>query len=159
MLGRRSPLGVPTIARRTLLDVPSFPSPRLPAPLQVAASLVAVEGLLVVGYAVLEAAAIHRDRAAMGVTSALFFAALGVALVACVWFVSRGRSWARSPILVSQLLFLGMAWSFLGGATTWISIVLGLVAVVVLLGMFHPASMDALGGGPYPHDETTDETA
>jgi hypothetical protein len=60
--------------------------------------------------------------------------------------VLRGRGWARSPILVSQLMFLGLAWSFRGGATTWISVALAVVALIVLAGMLHPASIDALTG-------------
>ena len=115
-----------------------------PSPLVVAASLVAVEGALLLAYGVLEAASVHSDRVAMGVTTALFFAALGAVLMACAWLVVRGRAWARSPIIVAQVMFLGLAWSFLGGATTWVSVVLALVAVVVLVGLLHPASVDAL---------------
>jgi len=120
-------------------------SPRTPpSPLVVAASLVAVEGLLLLAYGVLEAANLHADRVAMGVTTAAFLAALGLLLVACAWLVVRGRAWARSPIVVAQVLFLGLAWNFLGGATTWVSVALALVAVIVLAGLLHPASVDAL---------------
>ena len=115
-----------------------------PSPLVVAASLVAVEGLLLLAYGVLEAANLHADRVAMGVTTALFLAALGLLLIACGWLVLRGRAWARSPIVVAQVLFLGLAWNFLGGATTWVSVALALVAVMVLGGLLHPASIDAL---------------
>ena len=109
-----------------------------------AASLAAVEGVCVLGYGVLLAADIHADRAAMGVTSALFFGVVGVVLVACAWFLSHGRTWARSPVVVAQLMLLGLAWSFLGGATSWVSVVLAVVALVVLGGLLHPASIDAL---------------
>jgi hypothetical protein len=115
-----------------------------PSPLVVAASLVAVEGLLLLAYGVLEAANLHADRVAMGVTTAVFLAALGLLLIACAWVVVRGRAWARSPIIVAQVLFLGLAWNFLGGATTWVSVALALVAVIVLGGLLHPASIDAL---------------
>jgi len=110
------------------------------------AGLAAGEGLLVLAYAVAEAAHVHADRAAVAITTALFFALLGGALTVCAWFVLRGRGWARSPILVSQLMFLGLAWSFRGGATTWISVALAVVALIVLAGMLHPASIDALTG-------------
>jgi hypothetical protein len=115
-----------------------------PSPLVVAASLVAIEGLMLLLYAVLEAASVHADRVAMGVTTAVFFAAIGGGLVACAWLVVRGRAWARSPIVVAQVLFLGIAWNFLGGSTTWVSIALAVVAIVVLVGLLHPASIDAL---------------
>ena len=115
-----------------------------PSPLVVAAGLAAVEGVLLLAYGVLEAANVHADRVAMGVTTALFFVALGAALTACAWLVVRGRAWARSPIVVAQVMFLGVAWSFLGGATTWVAVALALVAAIVLVGLLHPASIDAL---------------
>ncbi len=115
-----------------------------PSPLVVAASLAALEGLLVLAYGVLLAADIHADRAAMGVTTSVFFVLLGAALVACGWYIVRGRTWARSPIVVTQVLALGLAWNFLGGSTTWVSVVLAGVAVVVLVGLLHPASVEAL---------------
>jgi hypothetical protein len=131
--------------------VPQTPTPglpeSLPPPLRVAAALSAVEGVLVVGYAGLEAASVHADRAAMGVTTALFFALLGGALVVCAWLLRHGRAWARSPVVVAQVMALGLAWNFVGGATTWVSVVLALVAVVVLAGLLHPASVEALDNG------------
>lgn len=117
-----------------------------PPPLVVAATLAAVEGLLLVAYGVLEAAHTHADRAAMGITTSLFFALLGGLLASCAWLVVRGRSWARSPIIVAQVMFLGLAYNFLGGSTTWVSVGLALVAAVVLAGLLHPASIEALGG-------------
>ena len=125
------------------------PAPRpLPPPLLVAASLVAVEGLLLLVYSVLEAAHIHAERAAMGVTTAVFFAILALALLGCAWAVTTGHAWARSPIVVAQVMALGVAWSFHGGGTTWVAVVLALVAVVVLVGLLHPASIDALADHP-----------
>jgi len=116
----------------------------MPSPLVVAASLAGLEGLLVLAYAVVLAADIHADRVAMGVTTALFFGLLAGALIACAWYVVQGRTWARSPIVVTQVLALGLAWNFLGGSTTWISVVLAVVAAVVLIGLLHPASIEAL---------------
>jgi hypothetical protein len=127
----------------------------MPPPLLVAASLAALEGLLMLAYGVLEAANLHAERAAMGITTAAFFAILGVALIGAGWLVARGRTGARSPIIVAQVIFLGLAWSFLGGATTWVSVVLGLVALVVLAGLFHPASIEALTGGNEAQDRAS----
>jgi len=39
---------------------------------------------------------------------------------------------------------LGLAWNFLGGDTTWLSVLLAVAAVVVLVGLLHPASIEAL---------------
>ena len=76
----------------------------------------------------LEAANTQADRAAMGVTTSLFFAILGGLLAWCAWLVVHGRAWARSPIIVAQVIFLGLAYNFLGGSTTWVALALGLVA-------------------------------
>jgi len=110
----------------------------------VAASLVAVEGLLLLGYAVLELASISSDRAAVAITTALFFAAYGALLLAAAWAVTHGRSWARSPIVLAQLIQLGVAWSFRGGGTTVVAVVMALVAVLVLVGLLVPSSIAAL---------------
>ena len=123
----------------------SAPSPGpLPAPLLVAASLVAVEGLLLLGYAVLELASLSADRAAVAVTTSIFFAAYGGLLVAAAWAITHGHSWARSPMVLAQLIQLGVAWSFRGGDTTWVAVTLAGVALVVLVGLLNPASIDAL---------------
>jgi hypothetical protein len=115
-----------------------------PATLVVAASLVAVEGLLLLGYAVLELANLSSDRVAVAVTTTLFFGAYGGLLVGCAWALIRRQSWARSPAVLTQLIALGVAWSFRGGNTTGVAVAVAVVAVVVLIGLFNPASIEAL---------------
>ena len=115
-----------------------------PPPLVVAASLTAVEGLVLLGYAVLELASISSDRVAVALTTALFFTAYGGLLVAGAWALAHRRSWARSPVVLAQLIQLGVAWSFRGGDTTVVAVVIALVAVVVLIGLFVPSSLAAL---------------
>jgi hypothetical protein len=122
----------------------TVPPARPPAPLNVAASLVAVEAVLFVILGVAELAAFESAKAVMGATTALFFLAYGVGLGFCAWGVSRLRSWARAPIVVAQLIQLFVAWSFYGGETTWVAVGLAVVAGIVLAGIFHPASLDAL---------------
>ena len=99
---------------------------------------------MLLGYGVAEAAHVHQDRAAMGVTTSVFFELLAALLLVCAGLVVRGRAWARSPIIVAQVMFLGVAWSFRGGSTTWVALGLALVALLVLAGLLHPASVDAL---------------
>ena len=121
-----------------------------PAPLLVAASLVGVEGLILVLYGVLEAASVTGGRVTMGVTTAVFFLAYGGGLLACAWALRGRHSWARGPVVLAQLIQLGLAWKLRGSAP--LALVLGLVgvALVVLVGVFHPASLDALGDDPDP---------
>ena len=117
-----------------------------PAPLVVAASLVAVEGVLLVIYGALEAASLTAGRLTMGITTAVFFLVYGAGLLVCAWALRGLRSWARSPVVLAQLIQLGLAWSFRGGETTYVAVGLALVGLVVLVGVLHPASIDALSG-------------
>jgi hypothetical protein len=68
----------------------------------------------------------------------------GGGLVAVAWFLLRLRSWARAPVVLAQLIQLGVAWSFRGGDSVAVAVALAVVAAVVLVGIFHPASLDAL---------------
>ncbi|WP_051551289.1 hypothetical protein [Nocardioides sp. URHA0020] len=120
------------------------PPTNRPAPLVVAASIVALEGLLLLAFAVLEAASLDADRLTMGATTSIFFAAYGAGLVFCAWTLLRGESWVRSPVVLTQLIGLGVAWSFRGGNTTAVALGIAVVALVVLAGLFHPASLAAL---------------
>ncbi|WP_154402784.1 hypothetical protein [Nocardioides speluncae] len=80
----------------------------------------------------------------MGLTTAAFFVLAGVALIGCAYAVTRLRPWARSPILLAQLIQLGLAWNFRDNPTTVVAIALAVVAAVTLAGLLHPASMEAL---------------
>lgn len=115
-----------------------------PPPLTVAAALAGVEGLLFLGLSVAELADFETSKAAMGLTTALFFLLYGAGLLVCAWALWRLRSWGRSPIVVAQLIQLAVAWSFWGGQTSWVAVTAGVVALLVLAGIFHPRSLEAL---------------
>lgn len=110
----------------------------------VAASLVAVEGGLLVLFALAEMGSLSSERLTMGLTTSVFFAVYGAALLFFAWQVTRAQAWARGPILLAQLIQLGVAWSFRGGSTTWVAVCLAVVAGVVLAGMLHPTSLERL---------------
>ena len=115
-----------------------------PGPLVVAASVAAVEGLVIGVYGLLEVVHVSPGRVTMGLTTAVFFTAYGALLVFCGWQLTRRAAWARGPVLLAQLIQLGLAWNFRDGDTLPVAIGLALVSVVVLAGLFHPASMRAL---------------
>ena len=115
-----------------------------PAPLVVAVSVTAIEGVMLLLYSVAELFHLSSERVTMGITTSVFFAVYGAALLGCAWSVWRLNSWARSPMVGAQLIQLGVAFSFWGGGTTAVAIALGLAAIVVLAGVLHPASIDAL---------------
>ena len=115
-----------------------------PTPLKVAAALVLLESLALVVLSVAELFDLTAARATMGVSTSLFFVVYAVAIALCAWRVTLLDSWARSPVVLAQLIQLGVAWSFRGGETTWVALVLAIVAGAVLGGLFHPESMQAL---------------
>ncbi|HXH80589.1 hypothetical protein [Nocardioides sp.] len=119
-------------------------SPPAPPPLVTAASLTAVEGLMLVALAVLELSSLSSSRLTMGLTTAAFFAAFGALLIVCAWLVTQGQTWARGPILMAQLIGLGLAWNLRGGQTTLVAVGLAVVAAIVIAGLLHPASVEAL---------------
>jgi peptidoglycan/LPS O-acetylase OafA/YrhL len=123
-----------------------------PAPLVTAAGITLVEGLVTVMYGIGEAVHITSDRVVMGVTTAVFFVAYGAAMVICAWGLNRLRTWSRGPVLLAQLILLGLAWNFRDGDTLPIAIGMAVPAAIVLVGMLLPESVDALERGPRSED-------
>lgn len=123
---------------------PSRPWPDAPRSLLLAAALVSAQGLVSAGFGVLEAFHTTSARATMGVTTSLFFVVFGAALVLCAWGLSRSSTWARGPVLIAQLISLGLAWNFRDGDTLPASIGLAVPAVAVLVAMLRPESIAAL---------------
>jgi hypothetical protein len=110
----------------------------------VAASLAGLEALLLVLFGLAELRSLQSTRATMGITTSLFFAVYGVGLGYCAYQLRKLESWPRAPIVLTQLILLGLAWSFRGGDTSVASIALAVLAVLTLLAVFHPASLRAL---------------
>jgi hypothetical protein len=125
----------------------------LPTPLRLAALIAVAQGLALLGYAVLEVAALRSGRVTMGITTAAFFTAYAAMLLVCARGLLLARSWARGPVMFAQLVWLGVAWSFRGGGTTWVAILLAVAAVVTIAGVLAPASIAALA-----HEEDSRET-
>ena len=113
-----------------------------PPPLTVAASLVAVQGLVLVGLGVLEVADVDTGRRAMGISTALFFALYGVLLIVAARALWRRTSWARGPALITQLILLGIAWNVRDHLAAAVGI--AVVALVAIAGVVHPDSIEAL---------------
>ena len=118
------------------------PSEDNPPPLTTAASLVAVEGLVLVALAVAELADLSSDRMSMGISTALFFLIFGAALGLCAWALTRRQGWTRGPVLLTQLIQLGLAWNLRD--VPLVAVALAVCAAVVLAGMLHPATLRVL---------------
>ena len=110
----------------------------------VAASLTVVEAFVLAGLGVLELANLRAIRLTMGLTTSAFFLAAAVALAWCAWSLWKARRWARGPVVMAQLIQLGLAWNLWDGSTKPLSAGLAVVALVTIAGLLHPASTHVL---------------
>ncbi len=104
----------------------------------------AVQGFVLVALAAAEVADLDADRRSMGLSTAGFFAAYGVLLLVAAWALWRVKPWSRGPALITQLIFLGLAWNL--REHVLVAVVLAVVAAIVLAGVLHPDSIRALSG-------------
>ena len=111
-----------------------------------AASIVAVQGVVLLILAVLEMASVDADRRSVAFSTAGFFAAYGVVLLAAGWALHRRSGWSRGPVLLTQLIFLGLAWTMREHVA--VAIALAICAAIVLAGVLHPDSVEALDRDP-----------
>jgi hypothetical protein len=123
-------------------------SGRRPLTIVVAAAVLALEGLVGLVYAGLEVGQVRMSRAEVGVGVAILMAGFGLLLLLVARGVFRGRRWSRGPAVATQLILLPIAWSFRGGATTWVSVALAALAIAVLVGVLHPRSTAVFVGPP-----------
>ncbi|MFD1860476.1 hypothetical protein EHW97_12990 [Aeromicrobium camelliae] len=94
-----------------------------------------LQGLALVGLAVADLVHLGDDRVGLGIGIALVLLVLGAGLIAAAVGVALARQGARGPVLVAQLIALGMAWNLRnagGDVVSWLLPVLVASAVVVL---------------------------
>lgn len=98
--------------------------------------------------AIAQLVSFSADRAAMNWTTILGFLLWASMLGVCGWQVARGHSWARSPIVMAQIIHVGVAWSFVqGDPVDWQKGVAWLIvaaALVIVIGFFRRSSLDYL---------------
>lgn len=114
----------------------------VPRPLKLTVAVVFLQAVALVVLAVLQLINLHDRRLAMGLTTSAFFLIVAVALVFCGLGLLRLNSLARSPIVLVELVNLGLAWSF--RELVVVAVLLAVVSVLGLLGVFAPASLHAL---------------
>ncbi len=117
---------------------------RAPKPLKITIIITMIQAAIAVIIGLLELFNLVASRATMGAVTTIFFVLYGSFLIVAARQLSKLSPWARGPVLLSQLIWLGVAWSFIGGATTWVAVVLALSALAALAGLLHPDSRHAL---------------
>jgi len=102
--------------------------------------------LVLLGLGVLELAAVDGRRLMLGLSTAAFFLAAAAGLAACSWALWRGRRWGRGPVLMAQLIGLGLAWNLRADPTTLAAVGLAALVLSVVAALLHPASVEVLEG-------------
>lgn len=115
---------------------------RLDPVIPLAAVVVLVEALALLGFAGAEVVA-EPSRPMTYATAGLLTAyALGQAWAALL--LLKHRIGARGPLVVTQLIQLGLAWNSRDSELAWLSPVLAIAAVVALVALLSPSTTRAL---------------
>ena len=114
----------------------------------VAASLTALEALALAVLGVLELANLRAIRLTMGLTTSVFFLVAAAALAWCAWSLWKAHRWARGPVVMADLIVLGLAWNLRDADTVLLPVGLALVAVVGIAGLLHPETTAVLEDEP-----------
>ncbi len=124
-------------------------------PLQIvtACAIVVVEAMCLLALGVVEAIQVDSARIAVALTTALFFCLYSGGLLVAAGALWKLRGWSRGPIVLAQLIQLGVAWSFSGGDTTEVAVGLVIPACVCLGLVVSPATTHAL----YPELVASDD--
>lgn len=93
-------------------------------------------------FAVLEVINLSGERLAMGLTTTAFFLIVAAGLCACAWGILAQNSLARAPLVLCQLVGLGVAWSFRGMPV--VAVLIAITTITTLVGVMHPRSLQAL---------------
>jgi hypothetical protein len=118
-----------------------------PTPLVVAAVVVVVEAAGLLGYAVVTSVqALRGDRStALGAALlAVLLVAWGAGLLVAARGLWRVRRWARSPVIVSELLLLAVGIPLIQGAGRWVGVLIVAGAVTALGAALSPSVTAAL---------------
>ena len=107
--------------------------------LVVAGAIAIVQALALIALAVLDLTYLVSDRIGLGVGIAVLLLVFGSGLAVAAVAVMRGRHGGRGPVLVAQLISLGLAWNLRGSGDDvmrWLPAALAVGALVVLVCLF-----------------------
>ena len=112
--------------------------------LLIAAVIVLAEAVTCVVLAVLGVTDLDGDSVGAAIGVSLILAVYGGFQAWAVWRVTLGDQWARSPLVVTQIIQLIIAFN-LAGIPGWITVLVGASAVATLVCLLAPPVTRALG--------------
>jgi hypothetical protein len=110
----------------------------------VAAAIVLAEALTCLVLAVLGIVDLDGDDVGTGIGVSLILTVYGGFQAVAAWRVVQGEQWARSPLVVAQIIQLIIAFN-LADVPAWITVPVGAAAVVTLACLLAPPVTRALG--------------
>jgi hypothetical protein len=121
-----------------------------PSTVRQAAVVVALEGAVLVGVAVVlvvrHLAGVEDQPWLSGYGTAAWFAIMGAGVLAAGWALWTGRRWGRGIAVFAQLLLLPVAWYMGVGSQRWLyGVPVGLAALATLALLFSPSALQWLG--------------
>lgn len=122
-------------------------------PLLLAGLVTGLQSLVLIAFAVADFADLQPDREGIGLGIGLMLLGLGVGLALAAWAVGTGRHIGRGPVVVTQLIALGLSWNLIRGNantadTRTIGILVALSAAIVLASLATPAARATLADRP-----------
>src|SRR4029453_4747987 len=89
-------------------------------------------------------------------TTTAFFVLYAVALGWCASGLWRAKRWSRSPVVLTELIGLGVAWSFATGPSARLAAGLALLSIATLVCVFLPAATPPPPPPPPPPSPSSD---
>lgn len=111
--------------------------------IRVAAGLVCLEALALAVFAVLDLLDARSGRVVLALGTSLFFLVYAGGQLLAVRGLLRLDSWARGPLVFTQLIQLGLAWG-LRSSSPVVAVVLAVVALAVLACLLSPTTTQLL---------------
>jgi len=122
-------------------------------PLTIAAAVVALQAAAFLALAVADLTGLVADRIGLGIGIAIVLLVLGIGLLLAAAGLRAGLHGARGPVVVAQLIGLGLAWSLRSpdenvGDNRLAGAVIASSAVIVLVCLATPSARRALADDP-----------
>ncbi|MTB89167.1 hypothetical protein H9L21_10630 [Aeromicrobium senzhongii] len=124
-----------------------------PYPLVIAATVVGLQACVFIVLAVLDLGGLVEGRVGVGIGIGVMLLLVGVGLAAAAVGLLRGAPVSRGPVVVAQLIGLGLAWSLRNpdpntGDNRAVALAIAASAVVVLGCLATGSARKALGDDP-----------